>query len=119
MKKYIAVALLVLSSSISLAQDSSISGSIMTFGPWTTYSYTPNGSTSEGMYSDVELSFTDVNDRKIILRAKEDAGVFVATAGEVETARFIQAVQVVKKNIPAANEAEVLEIAQFIIAIQE
>lgn len=123
MKMILAILSFTVISSAAFADDT---GSIMTVGPWTVYTYTPGGNSTDGAdgtswtntYSDTALLGTRATDKKVILDAIEDASYFVASGGGAKTAALGQAIDVVKAVVQGASEASDMEVALFITAVQ-
>jgi|GEM_PF-6080659 Protein of unknown function (DUF2388). len=114
MKNVITIAVLLLASSISCAEEKL--GSVTTVAPWTTYTYTPEGTTS-GSYSNTKFSGMGVDEMKVVLEAQEDAHVFIASEGEILTARLQEAVQIVRQNLSSQDNVVDVEIVQWIAGL--
>ena len=84
--------------------------------PWETEGWRgmSNSSMTGTLFTSVSPSYTTEKLHKEIVEAKEDISYFVASEGEVRTARFESALTWVKQNF-AVGSASDLEIAQALL----
>ena len=66
--------------------------------------------------SSASSNSTSGGDKKLVREAREDAAGFVASEGQVRSARLEAALRVMRENDPAARQASDLELARAILA---
>ena len=59
---------------------------------------------------------TSLRDMKVVLAAREEAASFVASQGQVRSARLEAALRVLREHDPQARQADDLELARKILA---
>jgi conserverd hypothetical protein len=118
MKSLIIASLVVMSFQAQANENSSMAVGIVTGG--TTYALggvtlaVVGGTVMLPLYTTLTLSGEEF---KIVVKAMEDAAVFVATEGEVRTVALEQALEVIRTKLPANMPSSDLQIAQSILAL--
>lgn len=72
------------------------------------------GASSAG--SSASSNSTSGGDKKLVREAREDAAGFIASEGQVRSARLEAALRVMRENDPATRQASDLELARAILA---
>ncbi len=60
---------------------------------------------------------TSLRDMKAVVQAREDAASFVASAGEIRGAQLEAALQAIRQQVPEAQGASDLQLAEAILAL--
>ena len=58
-----------------------------------------------------------ISDMKVVVEAREDAASFVASAGEIRGAQLEAALQSIRQQLPEAQSASDLQLAEAILAL--
>ena len=71
---------------------------------------------------DRSINFTSdvtsrISDMKVVVEAREDAASFVASAGEIRGAQLEAALQTIRQQLPQAQAASDLQLAEAILAL--
>ena len=74
------------------------------------------GASSAG--SSASSNSTSGGDRKLVREAREDAAGFIASEGQVRSARLEAALQAMRERDPDARQASDLELARAILAAE-
>lgn len=60
---------------------------------------------------------TSLRDMKVVTQARDDAASFVASAGEIRGAQLEAALQTLRQQLPEAQSASDLQLAEAILAL--
>lgn len=60
---------------------------------------------------------TSLRDMKVVVQARDDAASFVASAGELRGAQLEAALQAIRQQLPEAQNASDLQLAEAILAL--
>lgn len=60
---------------------------------------------------------TSIRDMKVVTQAREDAASFVASSGEIRGAQLEAALQILRQQLPEAQAASDLQLAEAILAL--
>ncbi|MGA4320598.1 DUF2388 domain-containing protein [Ectopseudomonas hydrolytica] len=60
---------------------------------------------------------TSLRDMKVVTQARDDAASFVASAGAIRGAQLEAALQAIRQQVPAAQSASDLQLAEAILAL--
>lgn len=60
---------------------------------------------------------TSLRDMKAVVQARDDAASFVASAGEIRGAQLEAALQTIRQQLPQAQSASDLQLAEAILAL--
>ncbi|MBF8162943.1 DUF2388 domain-containing protein [Ectopseudomonas hydrolytica] len=60
---------------------------------------------------------TSLRDMKVVTQARDDAASFVASAGAIRGAQLEAALQTIRQQVPAAQSASDLQLAEAILAL--
>jgi uncharacterized protein (TIGR02448 family) len=60
---------------------------------------------------------TSIRDMKVVTQAREDAASFVASSGEIRGAQLEAALQTLRQQLPEAQTATDLQLAEAILAL--
>ena len=60
---------------------------------------------------------TSIRDMKAVVQARDDAASFVASAGEIRGAQLEAALQSIRQQLPEAQSASDLQLAEAILAL--
>ena len=60
---------------------------------------------------------TSIRDMKAVVQARDDAASFVASAGEIRGAQLEAALQTIRQQLPEAQSASDLQLAEAILAL--
>ena len=60
---------------------------------------------------------TSIRDMKAVVQARDDAASFVASAGEIRGAQLEAALQTIRQQLPQAQAASDLQLAEAILAL--
>ncbi|WAJ37473.1 DUF2388 domain-containing protein [Pseudomonas sp. GOM7] len=60
---------------------------------------------------------TSIRDMKAVVQARDDAASFVASAGEIRGAQLEAALQTLRQQLPEAQSASDLQLAEAILAL--
>jgi Protein of unknown function (DUF2388). len=111
--KKILISFVLLSGSLSQAGSS---GASLTAAAESTLMFSMLGTFSPTLLTDCSI-FQDCHSLKIVLDAKEDAALFVATDGKIKAVKLVLALEVLRDHQTQESSISDMELAQAILAL--